>query len=145
MTRRAPDVASTAGATVDAQRLVFELAASPTAVSVARSALLAGKSTLPTSVRDDVLLLLTELLTNAVRHAKAAADRAVRVEFRRQGEMVSVAVFDEGTGFAAEAPHPRRDQSDGWGLFLVDRIADRWAITPTASGTCAWFEIRCPE
>ena len=143
MTGRAPD--SSARATDPADSLVFELAARPTAVSVARAALLAAKSTLPTPVRDDVLLLLTELLTNAVRHAKAAADRAVRVEFRRRGEMVRVAVFDEGTGFAADAPHHRRDQSGGWGLFLVDQIADRWAITPTASGTCAWFEIRCPE
>jgi hypothetical protein len=33
----------------------------------------------------------------------------------------------------------------GWGLLLVDRIADRWAVTSTATGTCVWFEIRYEE
>jgi hypothetical protein len=33
----------------------------------------------------------------------------------------------------------------GWGLLFVDRIADRWAVTSTATGTCVWFEIRYQE
>jgi anti-sigma regulatory factor (Ser/Thr protein kinase) len=144
MTEQRSDVASTAGATDPAQSLVFELPARPMAGSAVRRALLAGKA-LPRSVRDDVLLLLTELVSNAVRHAEAGADRAVRVELRQRARTVEVAVFDEGNGFTAEAPRVKRDESGGWGLFLVDRIADRWAIMPTASGTCAWFEIRCQQ
>jgi anti-sigma regulatory factor (Ser/Thr protein kinase) len=84
-------------------------------------------------------------VSNAVRHAAAGADRPVRVELRRRARTVRVTVFDEGTGFAAGAPHLKPDRTGSWGLFLVDRIADRWAITPTASGTCAWFEIRCHQ
>jgi two-component sensor histidine kinase len=145
MTERASGVASSAGATDPAQSLVFELPASATAGAAARRALIAGNGALPSSVRDDVLLLVTELVSNAVRHAAAGADRPVRVELRRRARTVRVAVFDESTGFAAGAPHLKRDQTGGWGLFLVDRIADRWAITPTASGTCAWFEIRCQQ
>lgn len=64
----------------------------------------------------------------------------MRVELRRGTDILRVAVFDEGTGFRAEAPL-ERNEAEGWGLALVDRIADRWAVTPTASGTCAWFEI----
>jgi two-component sensor histidine kinase len=86
----------------------------------------------PSSVRDDVVLLVTELLTNAVRHASGEPGRAMRVELRRWADFVRVEVFGDGAGFSAEGP----------GLVLVDRIADRWAITRTASGTCAWFEIR---
>ena len=108
--------------------------------SGARRELLAGNGTLPSSVRDDVLLLTTELVTNAVRHSSAGPEALVRVELRRATDRVRVAVSDEGTGFTAEAPH-ERNEADGWGLALVDRIADRWAITSTASGTCAWFEI----
>jgi two-component sensor histidine kinase len=107
----------------------------------ARRALLAGNGALPSSVRDDVLLLVTELVTNAVRHANAGPDAMVRVELQRASDFVKVTVSDEGAGFTAEAPL-ERDQADGWGLALVDRIADRWAVTPTASGTCAWFELR---
>ena len=107
----------------------------------ARHALLAGNGALPSAVRDDVLLLVTELVTNAVRHGNAGPDRAVRVELSRLPECVRVAVFDGGAGFTA-GPPAERDEAEGWGLVLVDRVADRWAITPTASGTCAWFELR---
>jgi serine/threonine-protein kinase RsbW len=96
----------------------------------------------PSCVWGDVLLLLTELVTNAVRHADAGHDRMVRVELRRCSRRVRVAVRDEGACFAPEATPFRRDESGGWGLFLVDRIADRWAVVATATGTCVWFEIR---
>ena len=145
MTAQARGVASGADATDPAQSLVFELPAGTAAGAAARRALIAGNGALPSSVRDDVLLLVTELVSNAVRHAAAGADRPVRVELKRRARTVRVAVFNEGTGFAAGAPHLKRDRTGGWGLFLVDRIADRWAIKPTASGTCAWFEIRCQQ
>jgi two-component sensor histidine kinase len=141
MTGQPPEFASSAAATDPAESLVFELSAGPMAGPGARRALLAGNWALPSSVRDDVLLLVTELVTNAVRHANAGPDGVVRVELRRGPDFVRVAVSDDGAGFKAEAPL-ERDQADGWGLALVDRIADRWAITPTGSGTCAWFEIR---
>ncbi len=139
------DIASSAGATNPAQSLVFELAARPTAGPEARRTLLADMDTLPTSVRDDVLLLVTELVNNAVRHAKAGADRPLRVEVRHRAATLRVAVFDEGTGFTSAGPGSERDKSGGWGLFLVDQIADRWGITPTGSGTCVWLELRCEQ
>ncbi|MFL5868886.1 MAG: ATP-binding protein [Thermoleophilaceae bacterium] len=128
-----------------AERRVFELPARPTAGSDARRALLADEQALPGSVRDDVLLLLTELVTNAVRHADGDTSRAVRVELRQWEQTVEVMVFDEGAAFTAGSPVAKPDGSGGWGLFLVDRIADRWAITRAPSGTCAWFEIGCGQ
>jgi anti-sigma regulatory factor (Ser/Thr protein kinase) len=77
-------------------------------------------------------VLVTELVTNAVRHANGDPDRAMRVELRRWADLVRVEVVGEGARFTAEGP----------GLVVLDRIADRWATAPTASGTCAWFEIR---
>jgi anti-sigma regulatory factor (Ser/Thr protein kinase) len=141
MTGRAPEFASRAAAADPAEWLVFELTAEPMAGLGARRALLAGNGALPSSVRDDVLLLVTELVTNAVRHANAGPDAVVRVELRRGSDFVRVAVSDEGAGFTAKAPL-EPGQAGRWGLALVDRIADRWAITPTASGSCAWFEMR---
>jgi serine/threonine-protein kinase RsbW len=120
--------------------LVFELTAGPMAAPVARRALIAGNWSVPSSVRDDVLLLVTELVTNAVRHSSAGPDGLVRVQLRQGTDILRVAVSDEGTGFTAEPPLGRNEAA-GWGLELVDRIADRWAVTPIGSGTCAWFEI----
>jgi serine/threonine-protein kinase RsbW len=141
MTGPAPEFGSSAAATDPAECLVFELAAEPMAGPEARRALLAGNGALPSSIRDDVLLLVTELVTNAVCHANAGPDAVVHVALRRGSDFVRVEVSDEGAGFRAEAPLERH-QAGGWGLALVDRIADRWAVTPTASGTCAWFELR---
>jgi anti-sigma regulatory factor (Ser/Thr protein kinase) len=78
-------------------------------------------------------------------HADAGPDRTVRVELRQRPGAVRVAVYDEGPGFVAEVKAFRSDGTGGWGLLLVDRIADRWAVTSTATGTCVWFEIRYQE
>ncbi len=127
------------------EHLAFELAGTPEASAAARRLLVASNGALPANVRDDVLLLLTELVTNAVRHANAGPDATVRVEFRQWSRTVRVAVYDEGAGFATPPSALERDRKGGWGLSLVDRIADRWAVTPTATGTCVSFEIRYHE
>jgi serine/threonine-protein kinase RsbW len=97
---------------------------------------------LPASVRNEVLLLVTELVTNAVRHAEIGPEQSLRVELRFLPSGVRVKVFDSGKGFTRTPAPSRGDESGGWGLFLVDQIADRWGVRPTASGTCVWFEIR---
>jgi anti-sigma regulatory factor (Ser/Thr protein kinase) len=103
---------------------------------------LARNGTLPETVREDVLLLVTELVTNAVRHADVGPGQSLRVELRFSPRRVRVDVFAPGTGFRRDGEPSRGDESGGWGLFLVDQIAHRWGVTPTASGTCVWFEIR---
>ena len=137
----ASEVFSTGAAGDPEKRYALKLAGTPEAAGAARRALLARNGALPRAVRDDVLLLMTELVTNAVLHADAWPDHTVRLEVRQRRGAVRVSVSDEGPGFAPEAPRPRPDETGGWGLVLVDRIADRWAVTRTATGTCVWFEI----
>jgi anti-sigma regulatory factor (Ser/Thr protein kinase) len=103
---------------------------------------LARNGMLPDSVRDDVLLLVTELVTNAVRHAEVGPGQYLRVELRFSPRCARVEVVDPGTGFTRALAPSRGDESGGWGLFLVDQIAHRWGVGRTASGTCVWFEIR---
>jgi anti-sigma regulatory factor (Ser/Thr protein kinase) len=145
MTGPASELSSTRGAADPEEGYALELAGTPEAAWAARRALLTRNGALPRNVRNDVLLLMTELVTNAVRHADAAPDRMVRIELRQRQGAVRVAVCDEGPGFAPETTCSRPDETGGWGLVLVDRIADRWAVTRTATGTCVWFEIRYEE
>jgi two-component sensor histidine kinase len=115
------------------------------AAFAARQVVLAGNGLVPTAVRDDVLLLVSELVTNALLHAGMGPDQLLRVELRRLPGVVRLAVVDDGIGFT---PHPEcldGDRPGGWGLVLVDRIADRWGVVPTATGTRVWFEIRFAE
>jgi anti-sigma regulatory factor (Ser/Thr protein kinase) len=116
------------------------------AAAAARQALRDGNGMLPAPIRDDVLLLVSELVTNAVRHAGAGPERPLHVQLLRGPRWVVVAVADEGPGFKWHPTSPSAgNESGGWGLFLVDRIADQWGVECTTSGTCVWFEIAYDE
>jgi anti-sigma regulatory factor (Ser/Thr protein kinase) len=108
---------------------------------LARRALAENASTLPPSVMDDVSLLVTELVTNAVRHGGAVKGKPIRVEFQRQADRVRVEVVGPGAGFERPSKLTNGDSSGGWGLFLVDRIAEQWGTRPAPAGTCVWFEM----
>jgi anti-sigma regulatory factor (Ser/Thr protein kinase) len=101
----------------------------------------ASDGQLPTVVREDVLLLVTELVTNAVRHADVGPDESLQVELRLWPQRVRVDVVDRGTDFTGVRPRMSRDDSGGWGLLLVDRIAARWGVGRGPSFTRVWFEI----
>ena len=74
----------------------------------------------------DVRLLATELVANAVRHTGLAGG-TIEIELRLDGDRVHLSVLDEGPGFD---PPPRPvaapEGPGGWGLYLVDRCALRW-------------------
>jgi serine/threonine-protein kinase RsbW len=123
----------------------FSLNGGVEAASAARRAVLAGDGAVPAFIRDDVLLLVTELVTNAVRHGAVGPDRSLRVELKRRPRQVRVEVADPGPGFTAVPTRLKGKESNGWGLLLVDRIAERWGVKRRASGTCVWFEIRFAE
>jgi anti-sigma regulatory factor (Ser/Thr protein kinase) len=108
---------------------------------VARRAIAEHAPTLPPALQDDLSLLVTELVSNAVLHGGAADDRTVQVEFRRDTHRIRVEVLDPGTAFKPPASPTNGDSSGGWGLFLVDRIAERWGVIPARTGTCVWFEL----
>jgi anti-sigma regulatory factor (Ser/Thr protein kinase) len=57
--------------------------------------------------------------------------------------MVRIEVSDGGAGFVPpKRPAPRLDAEEpgGWGLVLVDRLADRWGVARD-EGTSVWFEL----
>lgn len=118
--------------------LSVELDSGPTAASEARAALAVLEGKIAGGVLDDIRLLVSELVTNSVRHSGAAA--RVRLYVESRGATVRVAVSDGGDGFA---PRPRtkpREEAGGWGLHLVERIAARWGVE-TGRRTRVWFEL----
>jgi len=94
--------------------------------------------------RGALRLLVSELVTNCVRHAKASADAPVELAVRVAGRTIRVEVHDGGTGFTPPG-HPRPRGSDGgYGLYLVERLASRWGVD-TGAGTRVWFELDVPQ
>jgi anti-sigma regulatory factor (Ser/Thr protein kinase) len=115
------------------------------AAAAARQALRDENGTLPAAVRDDVMLLVSELVSNAVLHAGAGPDRPLQVQVLRGPRWVIVTVSDEGPGFTWHPTPERGNESGGWGLFLVDQIADCWGVECTTGGARVWFEIAYEE
>jgi anti-sigma regulatory factor (Ser/Thr protein kinase) len=120
----------------------LKLQGGPQAAGQAREEIVADNGTLPASVRDELLLLLTELVTNAVRHGGAVDGLPVEVVVARSPRALKVAVTDPGSGFEWPVPDASiAPRENGYGLLLVDRLAHRWGIERGQSSTTVWFEL----
>lgn len=111
--------------------------------AVARHALDGLDGRLPADQLGDVRLLVSELVTNALRHAGSEPQEQIRLAVTVSEAAIRVEVRDQGTGFE---PHPLPDDPDresGWGLFLVETLSDRWGVEPGAP-TRVWFELDLP-
>jgi anti-sigma regulatory factor (Ser/Thr protein kinase) len=112
----------------------------PEAVALARHSLNDLETHLGPALFEDMRLLVSELVTNSVRHAVASPASTVTLEVSVRSEMVRCSVTDPGPGFEASERGPDDDPASGWGLFLVERISDRWGVDLGGS-TSVWFEI----
>lgn len=121
--------------------LELELPAAAQSAGAAREALSPLGERLEAAQLETVRLLVTELITNSVKHGDPGED-PVRVTVALTPDAVRVEVSDSGDGFE---PPPRPDEPlespSGWGLYLVDRLAARWGVD-TADRSSVWFELK---
>ena len=82
---------------------------------------------LPPSVRPDLLLLVSEVVTIAIVDERRRPAPLVLTATRRDG-MVRVTLADSGHGFTVEA----RARTDGYGLYLLDQVATSWGVEKLA-------------
>jgi anti-sigma regulatory factor (Ser/Thr protein kinase) len=88
---------------------------------------------------DAAVLLVSELVTNAIQHAAPGASRtALRLEY--DGSWLRIEVHDA----SPHGPEPRTpdwlDES-GFGLMLVDALAAKWGVQQTTQGKAVWAEL----
>jgi anti-sigma regulatory factor (Ser/Thr protein kinase) len=93
---------------------------------------------------ETLLLLVSEVVTNAVLHSRAPADSPILLTASMVEEKILVIVTDAGGGFMPPA-HERPKAADGmtiggYGLYVVDRAASRWGVD-REGGTRVWFEL----
>jgi anti-sigma regulatory factor (Ser/Thr protein kinase) len=89
-------------------------------------------------LHSDVRLLVSELVTNSVRHAGQPAGAPLRITAAAVDGVVRIEVKDQGHGPVRRRAPDRR--SGGFGLHLVERLAARWGVNHE-HGTCVWFEL----
>jgi anti-sigma regulatory factor (Ser/Thr protein kinase) len=123
-------------------RLAFSVHGGFDAAPAAREAVRGADGAIPSALREDVLLLVTELVTNAVLHAGVGPDQFLQVELTHWPRRLRVEVTQPGDGFRCDRVDPSPGTSGGWGLVLVDRIADGWGIISSTGGTGVWFDLR---
>ena len=120
------------------ESLTIRLSGGPKAPARARNALRCLDRTL-SDLRGDVDLLVSELVSNSVMHAGA---EQIELHADAGPEQVRIEVSDAGPGFDPERDTTAdRDRVEGgYGLFIVDQLADRWGVSRDRNSS-VWLEI----
>jgi anti-sigma regulatory factor (Ser/Thr protein kinase) len=118
--------------------LSLRLSGGPEAAAHARRALSRLRGDIDPPLMETLRLLVTELVSNSVRHARSETV-VLKVVVGRSAVLTEVT--DEGPGFDPHHTSPSRNNESGWGLFLVERLAHRWGVAHEDSATRVWFEL----
>lgn len=87
---------------------------------------------------ETAVLLVSELVTNAVRHTRGSD--AITLELQAAGTRLRIEVTDADPRW----PQPRipaEFDGSGFGLVLVDALAGKWGVRETATGKAVWAEL----
>ncbi|MFD0884348.1 ATP-binding protein [Streptosporangium algeriense] len=100
----------------------------------------------PADLLDDVRLLTSELVTNAITHTRSRGGAVlIRLGVSRSGDplLVHVEVVDAGSaeGVCPQVLPCSSDSENGRGLFLLDHLASRWGVAQAHPGTAVWAQI----
>jgi anti-sigma regulatory factor (Ser/Thr protein kinase) len=119
--------------------LRVELSGDAEAASRARRELSRLRTDLDPPLLESARLLITELVTNSVRHAQAPT---IHLEIAVSPSEICVEVANPGGGFEARPSGPE-DSDTSWGLFLVDRLSDDWGVSQDNGSDYqrVWFQL----
>lgn len=90
-------------------------------------------------VRGDATLVASELVTNAVLHSGCSEDQMIEVRVDVRAERLRISVRDPGAS-GHEATVRSGQPVGGWGLQIVDQLAERWG-SERAEGYQVWAEL----
>jgi anti-sigma regulatory factor (Ser/Thr protein kinase) len=119
----------------------FQISGGPRAPETARAQLSERlDDRLEPPVRDDLRLLVSELVTNCVLHGGAGVPDAITVRTCVRHDLVRTEVCHDGPGFVPPTHEPDLESPGGLGLFLVEQMSAAWGIAEGCE-TCVWFEL----
>jgi anti-sigma regulatory factor (Ser/Thr protein kinase) len=96
------------------------------------------------AIEDAALLVLSELLTNAVRHARVSPGREIETRFIRAAKGVRIEVHDASDEWPVQQS-AGPDSPGGRGLLLVAALSDAWDVAQREGiGKAVWAEINLP-
>jgi anti-sigma regulatory factor (Ser/Thr protein kinase) len=117
----------------------MRLSNGPEAAAEARRAISTLRADLDPPLMETLRLLVTELVTNSVRHTGVPMI-TLRVAVGKSSVLTEVS--DEGPVFDPEGLDEAGSDGCGWGLFLVQRLAHSWGVSEDGDSKRVWFELR---
>ncbi|MED7925897.1 ATP-binding protein [Nonomuraea sp. LP-02] len=119
----------------DGKEASWDLPAIPEAVAAARRLVREALAVWGLSpLADDLTVVVSEVVTNAIVHAKSA----VTLSLHRQGRSVRGEVADHSPVWPTPLP-AGPDEEHGRGLAIVAAYSERWGVDPTPDGKIVWF------
>ncbi len=88
----------------------------------------------------DVTVLISELVTNAVRHGQAGEGATIVAHVAIAPDVLRIEICDRGPGFTPPTAPAPRPGGGGNGLVLLASLSTSWGVAPADGGTCVWFE-----
>ena len=113
----------------------------PASVGYVRAVLRDDLAVLPEPVREEVALVASELLGNAVLHARALDDGQLSIAWGVGEYGVEVAVTDGGAPTRPVVAEPGSTDTSGRGLSIVATLAARWGVEQHDSSTTVWAVV----
>ena len=94
------------------------------------------------AVVEDVVLVATELLSNALRHARSLDGDLLVISWEIAGDAVSIKVTDGGGRHQPHVRHPGPDETNGRGLSIVSLLALEWGVEQGETDATVWATVR---
>lgn len=113
-----------------------ELPRSPASAALARRLVIDHTSELGSQQREDAVLMVSELVSNALLHGIGT----ILLQIDLEGDGVRIEVSDQGN--VSLEPSPTPGAHGGWGLRIVDDLADDWGVLE--GSTRVWFRLGSP-
>jgi anti-sigma regulatory factor (Ser/Thr protein kinase) len=112
-------------------------AGAPSQARVAVKDTLSGRSE---ETIETASLLVSELVTNSLRHGNAILNASVVLRIFQHDEVIRIEVVDWGQGFDYRPRSEPLDHAGGWGLYLVEQLSSRWGMD-RGTPNVVWFEL----
>ena len=115
----------------------------PSSVAVARGRIGAElrQAGLPATAVADAALVTSELLSNAILHARPLPDACIRVSWILSATAVEIIVSDGGSATRPRAARPSLSSIGGRGLGIVEHLCTSWGVRADGRGTSVWAVV----